>query len=302
MSSKGTIFDIQRFSLHDGPGIRTTVFLKGCPLQCKWCHNPESQSPEHQLSFDQKKCVDCMACVRVCPTRAHQDREGKHVLDHDLCDLYGECVKACAYGALKIYGREMDVEEILEEVKKDRNYYNNSGGGLTLSGGEPMFQFEFCRELLQKAHKEGIHTCLETCGFTPQAQFEQILDVVDLFLYDYKVTDSLRHQHFTGVSNELILKNLDFLYKRSAGIILRCPLIPGVNDLDSHLKGIAELCQNYPGLEGLEIMAYHNMGNNKAVQIGQEISLPGIDNTTEETKAEWLKKLKEYGCGKVSLG
>ncbi len=302
MTIYGNVLDIQRFSLHDGPGIRTTVFLKGCPLSCKWCHNPESWSPAPQLSFNKDKCTNCMACVEACPTGAHKNIAGIHQVDFEQCELNGQCVEACAYGALKIYGQRMKAKQIINIVKKDYDYYQNSGGGLIITGGEPMYQSEFTKDILQLAQREGIHSCIETSGFAPKGKFEEIAQYVDLFLFDYKVTDSTEHKKLTGVSNELILDNLDYLYNRGSNIILRCPLIPGINDTERHLMGIADIYKKYSNIKYIEIMAYHNMGNSKSHQIGYKVKFPDLENTDKETKDSWIRKLKEYGCNKIKIG
>lgn len=254
----GIVFDIQRFALHDGPGIRTTVFLKGCPLRCLWCHNPESWS--------------------------FQPQTGKN-----------------PDGTTKVYGQAMDVAEVLAEVMADKAYYERSGGGITISGGEPLAQFEFCKALLEASKAQGLHTCIDTCGHVPQARFAAVLPYVDLFLFDYKATPD-QHKELTGVEDQLILRNLDYLYNQGAQIILRCPLIPGVNDSLEHLAGIAALERKYPNLVEINIMAYHNMGNDKAKRIGQEILLPNIPTVDQEQKDAWLNQLRELGCTKVRLG
>ncbi|MCL4705525.1 glycyl-radical enzyme activating protein [bacterium] len=292
----GLIFDIQRFALHDGPGIRTTVFLKGCPLRCLWCHNPESQSFQPELSFRQDKCRDCLSCVVVCQTGAHEERNGRHELTRSRCELAGRCVKACPHEALQIIGRKMNIEEIIEEVLKDKDYYDRSGGGLTISGGEPLAQFEFTRTLLQTAKAHGIHTCLDTSGFASQEKFAALLEDVDLFLYDYKATNDVEHKYFAGASNHSILRNLEFLYEHHARLVLRCPLVSGVNDSLSHLEGIAALAAKYPKLQGIEIMPYHAMGRDKAMRIGKPAHLKDLQNADETTKAHWLETLRELGC------
>ena len=200
----GIVFDIQKFALYDGPGIRTVVFLKGCPLKCAWCCNPESQSRQPQLSYNQEKCRHCFSCVPVCSSKAHKILDGKHRLDFGKCCAIGACVAECAYDALKIMGKRLESDLVLEQVIKDQAYFEKSGGGLTLSGGEPMMQFDFTLELLQKAKKRGLNTCVETCGYAPIHHFRQILPLVDHFLYDYKLTDNSLHQRYTGVPNDVI--------------------------------------------------------------------------------------------------
>lgn len=296
MKKSGIVFDIQRFSLHDGPGIRTTVFLKGCPLRCMWCHNPESWSREPQLMFYKEKCVQCLECIRSCSKSVHLLKQGKHVLDYQKCDACGECIAHCAYGALKLSGGEMDVDTILKEVIADKSYYENSGGGLTVSGGEPMLQFPFLEALLVEAKKLGLHICLETSGFARKELFARIAGNVDLFLYDIKHINDEKHKKYTGVSNQIILDNLDYLYRMGAKIRLRCPLIPGVNDTDEHIGGIAALARKYPKLTGVELLPYHDMGKGKWNQIGKEYGLCDLKNTDQEQKDILRRHFLEAGC------
>lgn len=298
----GLISDIQRFSLHDGPGIRTTVFLKGCPLNCKWCHNPETQISKPQLSFSADKCLNCFKCVEVCPTGAHYIKDEQHKVNFSTCELSGECVSVCPNDALKIIGKENSVNETLETVLRDKEYYKNSGGGLTISGGEPMNQFSFTRDLLQLAKLNGIHTILETCGFAPKNRYLEIIHLVDLFLYDYKETDPVKHKEFTGVDSKVIIDNLKMLHNNGAKVILRCPIIPSVNDRDDHFEGIAELVSQLPNLISVELMAYHDIGRDKAVKVGRDNEYYHIENATEEMKNEWLKKLNEFNVNNVSIG
>ncbi len=299
MKKTGIIFDIQRFSLHDGPGIRTTVFLKGCPLRCKWCHNPESWSREPQLMFYKEKCVQCLECTGSCSKSVHVFKQGKHIPDYQKCDACGECIASCAYGALKLSGEEMDVDTVLKEVGADKSYYENSGGGLTVSGGEPMLQFSFSEALLGEAKKLGLHTCLETGGFAGKEQFARIAGNVDLFLYDMKHINDEAHKKYTGVSNQIILDNLDYLYHTGSKIRLRCPIIPGINDTDEHIGGIASLARKYPKLTGVEILPYHDMGKGKWNQIGKVYELSDLKNTDQEQKDILLRSFLKAGCEAV---
>jgi glycyl-radical enzyme activating protein len=302
MNSTGMVFDIHRTSLHDGPGIRTAVFLKGCPLRCTWCHNPESQSRMKEISFRPESCAACGDCVKTCQHGAHQIVDNIHIYDRSLCEQCGDCVETCLYEALKLAGREQTVEDVMAVVLRDRPFYEQSGGGLTVTGGEPMLQPEFTLELLKAAKAEGLHTCLDTCGWASQRAYEQILPVVDLFLFDYKATDPEIHKELTGVSNELILSNLDFLVRQGARLRLRCPLIPGINDTPEHLAGIAALAENYPEIEGVDLMAYHNVGNAKYERYGLENPLPGLKTTDEAAGKAWLDTLHALGCEVAAMG
>jgi len=300
---KGIVFDIQRCSLHDGPGVRTTVFLKGCPLRCVWCHNPESFLTRPQMMYDALKCSGCMACAGTCPKGAHIriDSESGHGLDYSLCAACGACVPVCPNGALKIIGKEMDAGAVMDVVLRDAAYYRASGGGMTLSGGEPAAQFDFTLELLTLAKGHGLHTCMETCGQAVQRKYEQCLPFTDMILFDYKATDPARHAELTGMGNGLILANLDWLYHNGAGILLRCPLVPGINDDLEHLKGIAGLFHRYPKLLGVELLPYHNLGVSKSKKIGYAPKFCFTETVTSEIKQGWLDTLSGYGCEKVFI-
>lgn len=293
---KGRLFDIQRFSVHDGPGIRTTVFLKGCPLRCAWCHNPEGISPRPQLAFDPRRCIGCGYCFRVCRRGAHKMVEGRHVLDRAACEACGTCVTECYADALDFVGREVSVADVMAEVLADRPFYETSGGGLTLSGGEPLAQIDFTEAVLRAARAEGIHCGIETCGHASWASFERIRPLVDLFLYDWKETDPALHKQFTGVTNELIRANLRALYAAGANIVLRCPIIPRVNDRDDHFAGIASLCREMPALLGVEVLAYHRLGLSKAERLGAGPAVP-VESAAppRETVAQWVATLRGMG-------
>ena len=266
---KAVIFDIQKFSVHDGPGIRTTVFFKGCPLRCIWCHNPESWKHSPQIFYSPEKCISCGQCVLPCIAHCHQINSAGHVYDRKNCQSFGKCVKVCPAEALSLCGREYSVEEVLAEVQKDRIFYDNSGGGMTLSGGEPMAQFEFSLALAKAAKESGLHVAIETCGYAPQKNYGTILPCIDLFLFDVKTTVPEKHRQLTGQDLTLIHENLRFIDRNGKKIQLRCPLVPGVNDSDEELAGIAALAETLDNVQSIDIEPYHPLGVSKANRLGQ---------------------------------
>jgi pyruvate formate lyase activating enzyme len=292
----GQVFDIQKFSLHDGPGIRTTVFLKGCPLNCVSCCNPESQKFQPELSFDVSKCTNCMKCINSCPEKAIAVDSTKIKVDFGVCNTCGKCVDVCPENAFRIFGNELSAQQVLDEVVKDIAYFETSGGGITLSGGEVMAQFDFALEILQLAKNRNIHTVIETSGYSKTENFQKLLPYVDLFLIDYKHTDKQLHKQFTGVEQNLILKNLDYLYSQKAALLLRCLIIPDLNDNQKHFEGICNISSKYPELKGVEILSYHNFGASKYTKTGKKYQLESSETVSKIQRAEWIKKLNEMGC------
>lgn len=281
----------------DGPGIRTTVFFKGCPLKCKWCHNPESQTLLTELGYDASSCVNCLRCVSVCPQDCHTTRDGEHQFNRSSCTACGKCV-GVGCSALSIYGKEVTTDEILTEVLKDWDYYQASGGGLTISGGEPFYQAEFCLELLQKAKQKGLHTAVETCGFVSKNLLQKSLDVVDLYLFDFKETNPSLHEEFTGKDNSMILENLKFLAYNGKKILLRCPIIPNFNDRDEHFKGIGELANSLKSVTAVVIEPYHDLGVQKYDKLGRDY-FANEKVPSKQVVDGYLQKIQSYTSKKV---
>lgn len=290
----GKVFNIQRFCINDGPGIRTTVFLKGCPLRCRWCHNPESQIISDELSFDMNKCCFCGACLDVCENNIHKFKEGTHYLNREICNTCGKCADICSTGALEIIGKVMSVEEVMQEVLKDKTFYKNSSGGMTVSGGEPLMQFEFVYELLKCAKEYDIHNCVETCGFAKKEYILKIADFTDIFLYDWKLTDDVLHRKFTGVSNAKILENLKAIDTIGSKIILRCPIIPNVNDNSEHFKGIANIANSLKNIIAIEIEPYHSLGENKYKKLSKENISHVFQQPDEQQIQYWISNINKY--------
>lgn len=295
-TNTGILFDIQRFCVHDGNGIRTNVFFKGCPLRCDWCSNPESQKPAPQPLFEASKCIGCGACEKNCPSRAISGTGGRRVIDTascDLCETY-ECVSRCYARALKIAGRRYTVEEVVRVVKKDRPFYRTSGGGVTLSGGEPLVQIEFAAELLKECREQGIHTAVETCGAVPWPHFERILPYADMFLFDVKHTDAERMKKSTGNDGRQSLDNLRKLASTGAGVTARVPVIPGFNSEPAQIGAIGHFVKECR-LEDVELLAYHEMGVPKYAKTFCGRHPEKRQALTEEQMQERVRQLLEMG-------
>lgn len=290
MENKAIVFNIQRFSVNDGPGIRTNVFLKGCMLDCVWCHNPESKSPRPVLSLTEKLCIGCGACAHVCPKGLHTLENSVHTIDRANCIGCGACVEDCG-GALELLGKEMTVDEILAEVLRDKPFYETSGGGMTVTGGDPLYRASFTKELLRAAKEAGLHTCIETSGYAKWEVLAELIPYTDLFLWDVKETDSVLHKRFTGVENTLILENLHKLDAAGASIVLRCPLIPGYNAREEHLSAIAELANSLANVIRIDVEPYHPLGKGKCESVGLEYPMGDLGMPAESTVQSWISAI-----------
>lgn len=288
---KGTVFNIQRFSLHDGPGIRTVVFLKGCPLNCLWCSNPESQDRKPQIMFLNNICIRCYRCVESCPLKAISEPGN---INKDLCNLCGKCIKVCPKKALKIVGEEKTVVEVLGEVEKDETFYRRSGGGLTLSGGEPLNQFGFSLSLARTARKKGYNTALETSGFCNFDKLAQILPYIDCIMYDIKCIDSKKHEELTELPNNLILDNLKKLMGLRSDVIIRVPIIPTYNNGKGDLKKMAEFIKSLDikKIQSVDLLPFHQYGRSKYEMLGINYQLAELDIPGEGEMDE-IKRLFE---------
>jgi pyruvate formate lyase activating enzyme len=293
MKKSGIVFNIQKYSVHDGPGIRTVVFLKGCPLRCRWCSNPESQKPQPELVYNPKKCLTlerCVRCLEVCTAGAIKNGEGNRIqVDRETCTECLLCTKACPSLALNVYGETMTVSQVIDTVEEDSSFYSRSGGGLTISGGEPMHQVEFTVSLLKEAKRRRINTAMETCGFCQWEDLQEACGLLDTLLYDVKSMDPEKHRIFTGISNELILENLQRARQGypQLPIWVRTPVVPGFNDDPEDIRQILAHIQGMPNT-CFEALDYHRMGKPKYEYLGLEF--PMGDQKLDEVK---IKRIHE---------
>lgn len=271
----GLVSDIQKFSLHDGPGIRTTVFMKGCNMRCLWCQNPEAISTKPQLSFYPARCIGCGTCVQVCVNGAISFQNGLQVIDQDRCDLCGVCAENCPAGAVVIIGDSRDVNDVFAEIMADLPYYRNSNGGVTISGGEPLLQTEFCTELLQRCWAAGIDTAIETSLSLPYERLESMLPWLSRVFFDIKIMDEDAHREYTGINNKVILENSIKLDHEGLPMVARTPLIPGITDSEENIRAIAEWVSKLEHLETYELLNFNPLTGAKYESIGKEFFLPG---------------------------
>ena len=280
---KGIITDLKRFAVHDGDGIRTTVFFKGCPLRCVWCHNPEGLAQKPRLAYFAHKCISCGECVSVCPQAAQKMHNGMHFFERERCTACGKCSEVCPVEALRFYGKEMTVEELLPLLLEDRPFFKSSGGGVTLSGGECLMQADFCAALLRALKAEGVSTAVDTCGFVPQEALDKVIPYTDVFLYDVKAYHEDVHLRCTGQSNKQILENLRYLNARGCKIEVRVPFVPTLNE--GEMPHVAALLRELDNVVGVRILPYHNFAGSKYEALGMAHTLPDRLPTEAEAAA-----------------
>ncbi len=292
---RGRIFEIERFAINDGPGIRTVVFMKGCPLQCQWCANPESQKPYVQLMYWANRCIGCKRCISRCPNQALSWNGSQIVIDRDRCKKCGTCAQSCNSDALTTVGEEKTVAEVMKIVSRDEKFYKKSGGGITFSGGEMLAQAEFVTELAKACKAKGYHTCVESCGFAPWKKVAMLMDYIDVFLYDFKCMDSKRHKHFTGVGNEGILNNYLNLLKNKKTVVTRVPVIPGVNNYKENFESLRDfLLEHNPGCR-IDLLPYHRLGISKYDRLNMDYQLRDLLAPSEEEMEQYRQFFLKEG-------
>jgi pyruvate formate lyase activating enzyme len=297
---KGIVFDIKKFAVDDGPGIRTTVFLKGCPMRCWWCHNPEGQTLAPELMYRQTRCARCGECVKNCSHRALSLSARKLSINRKICNLCGECAKKCPSEALTIVGKETNMEEVMKEINKDSAFYEESGGGITISGGEPLLQIDFVDAILSECKMRNIHTAVDTCGYAPHKAVENVMNKVDLFLYDLKMMNDAKHRRCTGKSNKQILENFKTLAENGNHILVRFPVIPGLNDDEDNVQKTADFILSH-GVKRICLLPYHRSGIEKYRSLGRSYKLNSM-KTPPQQKLNSIKRQFEVSGLVVKTG
>lgn len=296
----GRVMNIQKYSVHDGPGIRTTVFLKGCPLNCWWCHNPESQLEKAEILYFQDRCTLCGMCVEKCPQKGIEILDEKVCTDKESCIGCEICTDFCINNARELVGKDMSISELMKEIEKDRIFYDESNGGVTFSGGEPLMQFEFLNEILEVCRRKGINTAVDTSGFASWEKLEKIAHKVDLFLFDIKHMDSEQHKKYTGVPNEVILENLTKLSKIHNNVFVRIPIIPGVNDSYDNLESAKDFLSKIH-IKQINLLPYHKIGMDKYNRVDMEYKMIETKEPSKESMEEFKKSFEEIGV-KIKIG
>lgn len=297
----GVIFDIKKYAIHDGPGIRTTVFFKGCPLACRWCHNPEGITINPERIYRQERCIGCGECIQVCPQKIIHQTEDGLVSDSAKCDLCQTCADHCPSEAIEFIGQKVTVTELIRQIEKDTAFYDESGGGVTLSGGEPLMQPEFLLELLDACAQLDIHRTVDTTGYADAGLLMNVAEKTDLFLYDLKLMDMAKHREFTGVSNEYILNNLKLLAQNGARIQVRIPIVPGINNDAENIERTGDFVSSLGRIEHISILPFHNTARSKYSRLGMECISSDIEIPTEAELNAIAKRLKKSGL-RVKIG
>lgn len=295
------IFNIERFAIHDGPGIRTTVFLKGCPLRCQWCANPESQSTKHQIMFLERKCVGCGTCIKRCPKHAITLKEGKAFIDRKRCICCGVCEEACPYGTINGIGKKLTASDIFQIIIKDKEYYKKTSGGITFSGGEPLLQSEELMPLLKKCQEEKLHIAVETCGCIAKKHIEKVLPVVDLFLFDIKTLNAEKFCKYTGGDLELVLQNFSYIaQKRPKDLVIRVPVISGLNNTKEEILEIYKFALKHQ-VNRIDLLPYHTLGLTKYQQLGIEYPFQCLESLKKETVIPFVELGESLGLN-ITIG
>ncbi len=293
---EGWVFDIKRYAVHDGPGVRTAVFFKGCSLACIWCHNPESVSGQPELCLYPQRCIGCGACVQVCPNGVHEfAADGDHLLHRERCDLCGKCAYGCYAEALVMIGKKMSVEQVMEVLRQDRAFYEASDGGVTLTGGEPLVQAHFAAALLRACQAEGLHTALDTSGHIGWAAIEEALPYVDLILYDVKHVDPDEHKRFTGSTNDLAQEHLRRLSQTGVPIEIRIPVVPTANDAPEHLAAMGRFIGSLNNIVAVRLLPYHHLAGSKYAGIGRPNTMPQVATPSQEEMEKAAQHLQRHG-------